>query len=108
MPRFITRALVACVTALVVLAVAAPVFAQTLRHCAPRDEVLHRLMSKYDETRQALGLAANGALLEVFAAADGGTWTVTMTMTNGVTCLLSSGQDYEALAEQLPPQGDAL
>jgi hypothetical protein len=108
MHPFINRALAACVAVLVLLAIAAPVFAQTLRHCAPRAAVLERLQSKYGETRQAYGLVANGSMMEVFADADSGSWTVTVTMTNGVTCLLASGADYEALTEALPPQGDPL
>ncbi|ETA49815.1 hypothetical protein [Rhodobacteraceae bacterium PD-2] len=79
---------------------------QTMRHCAPRDKVVERLATKYGETRQSMGLGSNNAVMEVFASADSGSWTITVTMTNGVTCLVASGQAFEELAEALPPKGD--
>lgn len=88
------------------LGAATIVEAQTLRHCAPRTEVVDRLAAKYGETRQSMGLGANNAVMEVFASADSGSWTITVTMANGITCLVASGQAFEELAEALPPKGD--
>jgi len=79
-------------------------FAQTAE-CAPHDIVVQRLAETYGETRQSIGLAANNALLEVFAAADTGTWTITATTADGVTCLVASGQAFESMAGLLPPPG---
>lgn len=87
---------------------AVPALAQSPQHCAPRDQVVARLADKYGESRQAMGLGSNNAVMEVFANTEGGSWTVTVTMANGMTCLIASGQAYEALAEALPPKGDAL
>ena len=61
---------------------------------------------RYGETRQALGLAQQGAVIEMFASETSGSWTITVTMPNGTTCLVASGQAYEELAEALSPQGD--
>ncbi|WP_425342857.1 hypothetical protein [Sagittula salina] len=80
--------------------------AQQLQHCAPRDQVVERLADKYGETRQSMGLGSNNAVMEVFASSDSGSWTITVTMTNGITCLVASGQAFEELAEALPPKGD--
>ncbi|WP_417206671.1 hypothetical protein [Antarctobacter sp.] len=80
--------------------------AQDLRHCAPRDKVVTRLAAKYGETRQSMGLGANNAVMELFASPDSGSWTITVTMANGITCLVASGQAFEELAEALPPKGD--
>ena len=79
---------------------------QNLEHCAPRDKVVERLADKYGETRQSMGLGSNNAVMEVFASMDSGSWTITVTMTNGITCLVASGQAFEELAEALPPKGD--
>lgn len=94
--------------AAIVALFAVPAMAQNLHHCAPRDQVVARLADKYGESRQAMGLGSNNAVMEVFANIEGGSWTVTVTMANGMTCLVASGQAYEALAEALPPKGDAL
>jgi hypothetical protein len=88
------------------LAAASLVEAQQLRHCAPRDKVVERLASQYGETRQSMGLGANNAVMEVFASLESGSWTITVTMANGITCLVASGQAFEELAEALPPKGD--
>ena len=38
--------------------------------------------------------------------AESGSWTITVTMPTGMTCLMASGQSYEALAEALPAPVD--
>jgi len=80
--------------------------AQGTRNCAPRELVLERLADKYGETRQSIGLGANNAVVEVFASTKTGTWTITVTTPEGVTCLVASGLSFETLAEALPPQGN--
>ncbi len=81
-------------------------FAQNARNCGPRDVVVERLANKYSEARQSVGLGANNSMVEVFAADDTGTWTITVTMANGLTCLVASGQNFETLAEALPAKGN--
>ncbi len=76
--------------------------AQNARNCAPREAVVDRLASGYGESRQSMGLGANNSVVEVFASAETGTWTITVTTPNGVTCLVASGQAFEELAEALP------
>lgn len=80
--------------------------AQTARNCAPRDVVVERLASTYGESRQSVGLGANNSMVEVFAASETGTWTITVTMATGLTCLVASGQNFETLAEALPARGN--
>ncbi|MCF6231962.1 MAG: hypothetical protein L3J36_02480 [Rhodobacteraceae bacterium] len=76
------------------------------RNCAPREIVLERLAEKYGETRQSIGLGANNAVVEVFASTNTGSWTITVTTTNGLTCLVASGQSFETIAEALPARGN--
>lgn len=85
---------------------ALPVAAQSARNCAPREVVVTRLAEKYKETRRSMGLGANNAVVEVFASQESGSWTIIVTMPNGVTCLVASGQAFEALAEALPAAGN--
>ncbi|MDC0739051.1 hypothetical protein N6L24_12245 [Cognatishimia sp. SS12] len=79
--------------------------AQTARNCAPREAVVARLNEGYGESRQAIGLGQNNAIVEVFASAETGSWTITVTLANGMTCLIASGQGFETLAEALPAKG---
>ena len=84
-----------------------PVAAQQGRACGMRDIVVARLAEGYGESRQAIGLGANNAVVETFANAETGTWTITVTMPNGMTCLVASGQAYEALVEEVAPAGES-
>jgi hypothetical protein len=75
-------------------------------NCASRVTVLNELAAKYRETRRAVGIAANSTVMEMFAAADTGTWTLTVTTPDGTTCLVASGEGFEATDEALPATGD--
>jgi hypothetical protein len=82
------------------LASAGPAAPQTSGSCAMRQQVIARLASAYGETRQSIGLGANNQVVEVFASLETGTWTITVTNPNGLTCLVASGQAYEPIAER--------
>jgi len=80
--------------------------AQASNNCAPRPVVLERLADGYGETRQSIGIGGNNMVIEVFASDETGTWTITVTRPNGMTCLVASGQAFERLAEELPTKGN--
>ncbi len=88
------------------LAATTDVLAQSGRNCGPRALIVERLAQGYGETRQSIGIGANNSVIEVFASDDTGTWTITATSANGITCLVASGQAFEELAEALPAQGN--
>ena len=75
------------------------------QNCGNRELVVERLTTKYGERRQSIGMAPKGRVIEVFASHETGTWTITMTMPNGITCLVASGQSYETLDEPVAPAG---
>lgn len=81
------------------LSAAAPAAAQMSRNCADRDRVVTRLAETFGETRQSIGLGSNNQVMEVYASLETGTWTITVTMPNGLTCLIAAGQAYEPLEE---------
>jgi hypothetical protein len=73
--------------------------------CAEREIIVSRLAETYGETRQSMGLSENNAVVEVFASGETGSWTITVTLTSGLTCLIASGQAFEPLDEDV--RGDA-
>ena len=83
-------------------------FAQTPRHCGERAQVVNRLAEGYGETRQSMGLGSDNSVIEIFASEETGTWTITVTLPNGMTCLVASGQAYEEVEEDLQPAGASL
>ena len=88
-----------------VLAIALPAAASAQPSCAPRQAVLERLSERFGESRQSIGLAAQNRIVEVHASETTGTWTITVTMPNGITCLVAAGQAYETVREAAGPGG---
>jgi hypothetical protein len=81
--------------------------ASAQQNCAPRDLVAERLNDHYGEAVQSRGLTEDGqALVETWANTESGSWTVTVTNTQGVTCLVVSGQMFENVYEEV--EGEAL
>lgn len=104
----IRTSLVAATGLALALASAAPAAAQVTRNCADRDHVVTRLAERFGETRQSIGLGANNQVMEVYASLETGTWTITVTMPSGMTCLIAAGQAYEPLTEEkVLPDEDA-
>lgn len=67
------------------------------RTCANRGDALAHLLKKYSEAPVAMGLASNGGVLEVLSSKTGTSWTIIVTMPNGVSCMLATGVDWESL-----------
>ena len=86
-------------TSAVVVLWSVPVQAQQQQPpCANRADFLNHLSDNYKEAPVAMGLTANGGLLEVVASADG-SWTIIVTMPNGMSCGVASGKSWESTAE---------
>ena len=91
------------------LTIATPTISQAnSRNCAERAKVMAQLTDRFGETRQSIGMASNNTFIEVFASDSTGTWSITATMPNGVTCMIASGQSFETLAQAPVPQGSKL
>jgi hypothetical protein len=73
--------------------------------CDSREAVTALLADRYGETRRAVGIAGQSAVMELYAA-ETGTWSITMTLPDGTMCLMASGSNYETLAEDLPAKGN--
>lgn len=82
--------------ALLSLAFASPALAQT--QCGPRETVIAQLADKYSEARRGMGMAGNAAVLELYTS-DTGTFTITVTLPDGRTCLIASGEGWEVMAD---------
>ena len=95
--RPIVSALLAAAAA--VVCGAGPARAQGI--CGSRKAALAYLEARYHERPAALGLAADGRVLELLLSA-GGSWTLLLTHPGGPTCVLATGEAWARLPE--PPQ----
>lgn len=88
---------------IVSLVIAAPTEAQMA--CAARSELITRLGGQYSEAPVAMGLANNGGVLEVFSSPEGSTWTILVTDTNGISCLVAAGEYWGPAGEKKADKG---
>ncbi len=71
------------------------------RTCGAHEAVVTRLAKRYQESRQAIALAGENQVIEIFAS-ETGSWTILVTAPGGRTCLVAAGQAFEKVAEELP------
>ena len=59
-----------------------------------RAKVVAQLAARYDEAPIALGLTSDGAVLELFTAPDGSSWTIVVTLPNGLSRVIATGESW--------------
>jgi hypothetical protein len=65
--------------------------------CHSHADLAAMLNQKFSEQPNALGVQANGHLVEVFASNDGTSWTIVITRPDGWSCIVAVGQSWETL-----------
>ncbi|MFH1805351.1 MAG: hypothetical protein ABID63_10740 [Pseudomonadota bacterium] len=73
--------------------------------CGDREKVLSNLSAKYAEEPVAVGVTANGGVIEVLKAPDGATWTILFTHPLGPSCLIASGEAWLELTRKISGPG---
>ena len=71
-----------------------PALAQTV--CHERGEFVEQLGRQFAETPLAMGLTADGKVLEVLVS-NGGSWTIIVTMPTGMTCGVAAGDSWSEM-----------
>lgn len=66
--------------------------------CLAFPAVVETLHEQYQEEPIAAGLVYQGAVVVLFAAPAGETWTLVVRNADGKTCFLASGQDWTGRA----------
>lgn len=77
--------------------------AQQAMICGQRAQVIEQLQTRFGEERRSMGLAGRNRIVELFASDRTGSWTITVTGVDGITCLIASGQHHESF-----PPGEPL
>lgn len=67
--------------------------------CGERAAVVKRLRDIYGETRRGYGLQRGASVIEVYASADTGSWTILVTTPDGVACLVAAGEAWAPTPE---------
>jgi hypothetical protein len=64
--------------------------------CGDRNQILQRLEQGHQEKPQALGLSADGGVLEILVSPQGG-WTILVTYPKRPTCVVAVGEAWQML-----------
>jgi hypothetical protein len=98
--RAASRTFRSTVAAALILGAAAdhgPAAAAPAPACGERARLLEHLDQRFAEKRQAIGLSADGGVLEILASSNG-SWTILITYPNRPTCVIATGQAFENIA----------
>ena len=76
--------------------------AETL--CGNHADVISTLGTRYAEAPVGMGLSRNGGVVELFAAADGETWTLVLTMPDGRSTIVATGEGWTAAPVRIAGQ----
>ena len=68
--------------------------------CDDRSTIVSSLSNDYKETRNSIGLANTGSVVEVFSATDG-SWSLVVTRPDGISCLVAAGKNWESLTQKV-------
>jgi hypothetical protein len=73
--------------------------------CGERASIIERLRTKYGESLRGAGVFQGRRVVEVWASETSGSWTIVVTLPNGSTCLMASGEDWEGIEASAPVSG---
>jgi hypothetical protein len=66
-----------------------------------RGRVIAQLERDYAERPAGAGVASNGGVMELFIAPGGATWTLVLTMPNGLSRLVAAGEGWASVPPRL-------
>ena len=89
---------IAVLAAAALLLAAAPASAQSVP-CTDRSDIVKKLAKAYSETPTAVGVTSDGSLIEVLTSRDGHSWTLILTLPNGMACPVAEGEDWQTMPQ---------
>lgn len=80
------------------LALALPVLAQAepQNDCGPA-KVVDEILAQYKEREIARGPTLHGALVRIYASPEGKTWTLVVSLPEGISCVVEVGKSWESV-----------
>jgi len=84
-------------------AIAPPAFAQAT--CAERTKITDNLVKNFGESHIGGGLQSGTQMIEIWSSAETGSFTILLTRANGISCIVSSGQNWDSFVTASMPDG---
>jgi len=63
--------------------------------CSNRADVVKHLADKYEEKPIFRGLTSTGGIIEIFSSQTSASWTIIITMPDGISCMIAAGKHWE-------------
>ena len=98
------RFVFAIIATLPLIGILAPTMAQTPIPCGKGSDLRTTLKKEYKEVPVSFGLGNNGGMVEVFVSTNR-TFTILMTLPNGTSCMLATGEYWETLKASYEDKG---
>ena len=76
-----------------------PASAQTV-NCADRNTLVAKL-TMLGEAQSGIGLSARGQVFEIWTSERTGTWTIVLSQSSGVSCIMSYGHNWAGATAQV-------
>jgi len=92
-----SRALLVAIAALLSIWASAGSASAEEGRCAARNDLSQGLEQRYAEVPVAVGLVDSKTIIEIFARADGDTWTIVTSRADGMSCVLGAGKAWQLL-----------
>jgi hypothetical protein len=67
--------------------------------CGPHKQIVELLSKRFSENPKAVGLVGEKRIMEVFTS-EKGSWTILVTNSDGQTCILAAGDDWEDVPDR--------
>lgn len=67
--------------------------------CGPHKQVIEMLSKRFSEVPKAVGIVGEKRIMEVFIS-EKGTWTILVTNSEGLTCILAAGDEWEDVPDR--------
>ncbi len=74
-----------------------PAYAENL--CAGRAEIINHLARQFSEIPNAIATVNEREVIEVLVSPEHGSWTMIVSRSDGTSCVLAAGEDWQ----RLPP-----
>ena len=68
--------------------------AQAQFYCLPQGQLVEKLTTEFQETVAGLGLGMDQKSVVELYVSDQGSWTILMTLNNGMSCITAAGRDW--------------
>lgn len=70
--------------------------------CGDRAKIVDELVHVFSERQVGVGIVNKGVIVEFLVSEGGKTWTIIATASNGVSCIIAAGENWQSTPLETP------